>query len=358
MKSMNSIIKKTAYRFKFSIVTALGASAVMLGGFVFSVSGQRGPGGGGMGGGGGGGTAGNGTVVTGVNSYSVNVRNVNKTMSDGASVNFWGFNSEIPGPVIVVGENKRFDLTLNMQMAPMEMSYMGHTIHLHGLDVPQSEDGVPETGAPVMGDTYTFYTGSGWAGTYAYHCHVHTVKHLEQGMYGMIVVKPIDSAGNTTNEVYAGGPRYDYEEFWTLSTVDPAYHTASGDSTVFADYNPKYYLISGKEGRSQSAPTKTLAAASGKKVIFRLNGMHSVNAEYSVKDANGNPYYFTVYMQAGRKLAQPETVTSLTISPGQTFDVLLTIPSGSGTLYPQITYSELRYGTAYANGTVFSKVTY
>ncbi|MDH5654854.1 MAG: multicopper oxidase domain-containing protein [Spirochaetia bacterium] len=350
-------IKGFAYRYKFSLVALM--VFLLGGGILFGQGGFRFRGGGGGGGGGGTTTTGGGTVVTGVNTYSVNVRNVNKTMSDGANVNFWGFNSEIPGPVIIVGENQRFDLTLQGGMWPHEMSpYQGHTIHLHGLDVPQSEDGVPETGAPVMGDTYTFYTGSGWAGTYAYHCHVHTVKHLEQGMYGMIVVKPVDSAGNTTNEVYSGGPRYDYEEFWTLSTVDPAYHTATGDSTVFADYNPKYYLISGKEGLSQASPAKTLAAAPGKNVIYRLNGMHSVNSTFSVKDASGNAKAFTVYMQAGRKLAQPETVTSLDVAPGQTFDVLLTLPSSSGTLYPQLTYKDLRNNMPYTNGTVYTKVTF
>ncbi len=344
MKSVKQHVKK---------LTPLAASIMLVLGT--SSSAFAGMGGGGMGGGGGG----DNTVVTGQSSYTVNVRNVDKTMSDSQTVRFWGFNSELPAPTIIVGEGDTFDLGLNMMMAPQESApYNGHTIHLHGLDVPTAEDGVPETGAPVNGDTYTFTTGAGWAGTYAYHCHVHTVKHLEMGMYGMIVVKPVDAQGNTTNELYSGGPTYDHELYWTLSTVDPDYHTATGDSTVFADYNPQYFLVYGKEGLSRNAPANDLAANGGDNVVFRLSGMHSTNSTFSVLDGNNNPQQFTVYMQAGRTLQVPETVTSLDIAPGQTFDAMITLPSGSGALYPQVEYKTLRDNTPYTNGTVYNRITY
>jgi len=46
-----------------------------------------------------------------------------------------------------------------------------------------SEDGVPETGAGVNGDTYNLSVNSRYIDGHMYHCHVHTVKHLEMGMY-------------------------------------------------------------------------------------------------------------------------------------------------------------------------------
>lgn len=306
---------------------------------------------------------------------TVCVRNLNKTMSDGQSVTFWGFTTscmgmgagQLPGPVVEVGvypegvsTTDTLNLTLNMMMAPQEAApYNGHTIHLHGADVPTAEDGVPETGAPVNGDTYTFTPTREMAGSYAYHCHVHTVKHLEMGMYGALIVRPKSVGGSFLNQLtHNPVTAYNYVQNYVLSTVDPAYHAATGDSTVFADYNPRYFLISGNEGRSTSTPAVSLSAARNSKVALRLIGMHSVNATFAIKDGSGNVKPFTVYVQDGRELATPETKTSLDISPGQRFDIAFTTPSTAGTWYPQITYRNLRDGGAYGNGTAYGRVTF
>ena len=195
------------------------------------------------------------------------------------------------------------------------------------------------------------------AGSYPYHCHVHTVKHLEMGMYGTIVIRPKDAAGNFLNQITAdAATAYNYRQYYVLSTVDPAYHTATGDSTVFADYNPKYFLIGGKEGKTTAAPAITLAAATGKKVALGLIGMHSTNSTFQIKDAGGALKSFTVYVQDGRAWPTPQTVTSVDISPGQRFDVLFTLPAASGAWYPQVTYKNLRNSGAL--GTVYGKITF
>lgn len=306
---------------------------------------------------------------------TVCVRNLDRRMSDGATVRFWGFTTNcggmaaglVPGPQVEVGvypsgstRTDTLNLTLNMMMAPQEPApYDGHTIHLHGADVPTAEDGVPETGAVTTGDTYTWTPTRKMAGSHAYHCHVHTVKHLEMGMYGALVVRPRDAAGNWLNQLtHDTATAYDYVQTYVLSTVDPAYHTATGDSTVFADYNPKYFLIQGNEGLSTSSPAVSLSAATNRKVALRLIGMHSTNATFSIKDASGIAKPFTVYVQDGRQWATAETVTSLDISPGQRFDIVFTTPSTSGTWYPQVTYKNLRDGGTYTNGTVYGRVTF
>ncbi len=315
-----------------------------------------------------------GTASAAAINQSVCVRTVNKTLS-GQSVTFWGFTTScggmgsglVPGPAIEVGVypsgsglSDTLNLTLNMQMAPQEQApYNGHTIHLHGADVATGEDGVPETGAPVTGDTYTWTPTTGMAGSYMYHCHVHTVKHLEMGMYAALIARPKNTSGAWLNQLtHNTATVFDYVQNYVFSTVDPAYHTATGDSTVFADYNPQYFLISGAEGKTTSAPAITLAAATNKKVALRLIGIHSVNSTFSVKDGSGNAKSFTVYTQDGRELTTPVTVTSLDISPGQRYDIIFTTPSTAGTWYPQIAYKGLRGGALYPNGTVYGKVTF
>jgi len=321
-------------------------------------------GGGGMGGGGmiGGGGV---DVLNAGNGVTLMVNTVNKTMSDGKNVAFWVFcaqnsmNCRVGGPTLELGVGQQANITLNMMMAPQENPpYQGHTIHPHGLDVPQSEDGVPETGAGVLGDNYKFSVDSRYVGSHMYHCHVHTVKHLEMGMYAPFVVKAVDGSGNFLNVISNGGPTYDYEWNLLLSAVDPAYHTATGDSTVFADYNPKYFLINGNEGRSTSAPAETVTAAPGAKVAMRLIGVHSVNATFEIRDAGGASKSFTVYNKDGFKLASPQTVSKLDISPGQTADVMVTLPTSSGSWYPRVTYKNLRNGGSYSGGTTYARLNF
>ena len=256
----------------------------------------------------------------------------------------------MPGPTLELGVGQRANINLNMMMAPQEQPpYHGHTIHPHGVDVPQSEDGVPETGAAVLGDTYNFSVDSRYVGGHMYHCHVHTVKHLEMGMYGALVVK-------NGNHINNNGPTYDYEWNWVLSTVDPAYHTAVQDSLVFADYNPRYFLVNGQEGRSKSSPAQTFTAAPGARVAIRLIGIHSVNSTFRLRNASGSTQSFTVYNVDGFALPSPQTVSSVAVSAGQTKDIMITLPNSSGTYYPEVSYQSLRNNSNYSNGTVYTRL--
>lgn len=289
------------------------------------------------------------------------VRQIRRTMSDGKDVDFWVFCEEgmgggdgagcsLPSPVLELAPGQTANITLNMMMAPEERApYNGHTIHPHGLDTPTSEDGVPETGAAVNGDTYTFSVDSRYIGGHMYHCHVHTVKHLEMGMYGALIVK----SGNRIN---SGGPSYDFEWNMVLSTVDPAYHTAVQDSKVFADYNPRYFLINGEEGLSSGSPAGVLAAAPGANVVIRLLGLHSVNSTFRIRDSGGSRRTFTIHNVDGFALPSPKNVTSVEVSPGQTKDIMVTLPSGSGSWYPEVSYGNLRDNSTYSNGRVFARI--
>lgn len=328
--------------------------------------------GGGMDGGGMGGGAAAGTVIPVFDASNVTlvVRTINKTMSDGTNINFWVFceggmgggggdgmagGCTLPGPVLELGVGQQANVTLNMMMAPQEAApYNGHTIHHHGVDVVTAHDGVPETSFTVTNShTYQFDVDSRYVGSHMYHCHVHTVKHLEMGMYGALIVKN----GNRINN---NGPTYDFEQNMVLSTVDPAYHANSAvqDSTVFADYNPRYFLINGEEGLSTNAPAQVLTAAPGARVAVRLMGLHSSNARFELRDSNGSRRSFTWHNTDGFALPSARSVTSIELSPGQTKDVMITLPSGSGSYFPQVSYRDLRNNSTYGNGTVYTRIDY
>jgi FtsP/CotA-like multicopper oxidase with cupredoxin domain len=84
--------------------------------------------------------------------------------------------------------------------------------------------------------------------------------------------------------------------------------------------------------------------------------LHSVNSTFQIKDSAGNAKPFTVYIRDGRALPVPKVVTSLDISPGQRADLIVSLPTITGTWYQQVTYKTLRNNLPYA--TVYGKVTF
>ena len=115
-----------------------------------------------------------------------------KVMHDGLSLRTFGFaqtlneQPPIPGPTLYAneGDSVVLDLFNVSQGAP-------HTIHLHGLDVNQENDGVPHLSFEVHHMDHGFYYFvAPHPGTYFYHCHVVSSIHVQAGMYGVFIVKP------------------------------------------------------------------------------------------------------------------------------------------------------------------------
>lgn len=318
------------------------------------------------------------TLVFAVSSHAIDIRNgitltVHPVVKNfgGNNITFWVYCQMGPGmmpgncmdsstwsPLLEIGVGQQANVTLMvpMMMANEPAPYDGHTIHFHGLDLPQGEDGVPETGASTNGDTYTFTMDARYIGSHKYHCHVHTVKHLEMGMYGGFIVRAVDEAGNFVNRINDGGPFYDFEWNWVLSTVDPRYHTAIGDDPVFASYEPQYFLINGNTGLSRTTPAETLIANTGSTVAIRLMGLQSVNATFRILDLSNNPQTFQLHNMDGFKLNTPRNETEIEISPGQTRDIMITLPAAGGVFYPEITYRRLLDDSPYS--TVYSTLVF
>lgn len=154
----------------------------------------------------------------------------------------------VPGPTIIVneGDSVHIDLWNVSQGAP-------HTIHLHGLDVDQQNDGVPHLSFDVPHLEHGFYHFKApHAGTYLYHCHVVSTIHVQAGMYGLIIIKPFDGSNTTWN----GGFPYVEEHDYFLSEIDTVWHrdsillhdhdtTLTIHNVVIPKYNPQFFLING-----------------------------------------------------------------------------------------------------------------
>ncbi len=68
----------------------------------------------------------------------------------------------------------------------------GVSIHWHGVDLPNAEDGVSGVTQDSVppGGSYVYRFRAPYAGTYWYHSHQHSADEVERGLYGALVVLP------------------------------------------------------------------------------------------------------------------------------------------------------------------------
>lgn len=284
--------------------------------------------------------------------------NLTQTMADGVPITVWGFtglnNSSFngdttrlcPGPVIEMFEGQATTITL--------ISTRPHTLHLHGLDVDQANDGVPSTSGYVtrmlppflppppginLGEVFSYQLTAPHAGTYMYHCHVDTVLHMEMGMSGTIVVRPRDGRKDI---LYTNGPAFDREYIWQLHTFDSKWHTnglppVSGSG--YLRYTPDYFMINGRDGADiLSDSASSIVAAAGQQIVIRL-----VNIGYMPAVVNLGGILFEVLCSDGRPLKSPlpNRVNDWMVAPGERYDVRFVMPQ-SGQVMASVNYLDIR----------------
>ena len=245
---------------------------------------------------------------------------------DGTTTMLMGFTPlmmtpiDIPGPTLIYTEGDSVELKLrNMSQSA------AHSIHLHGLDVDQWNDGVPHLSWEVgHNETESYYFKAPHPGTYLYHCHVTSALHVQAGMYGMLIVKP-----QNANETWDGGFTFDKEYAWMTSEIDTIWHTDSiinepHDTTtimrLLPDYNPQYFFVNGRsEQQLIDTNVAAITAKANETVLLRL-----ANIGYF-----GNRLIFPSQLNAqiissdGRPLPTVEYSDTLKILPGERYQVLL-----------------------------------
>jgi FtsP/CotA-like multicopper oxidase with cupredoxin domain len=115
-------------------------------------------------------------------------------LPSGRTVNALTFDARVPGPELRVHEGDLVEATLvNRNLRE------GVSIHWHGVDLPNAEDGVSGvTQDKVLpGGSYVYRFRAPYAGTYWYHSHQHSADEVERGLYGALVVLPRRPAETT-----------------------------------------------------------------------------------------------------------------------------------------------------------------
>lgn len=237
------------------------------------------------------------------------------TMHDSLELEAWSFTDSffdagtLPGPTLHVYQGDT--ITINVYNASMDP----HTLHLHGLDVDQANDGVPDTSFEIEHQeerSYSFIATH--AGNYFYHCHVNTVVHLQMGMYGMIIVH-----SNEDQTVWNGGPTYDYEYIWQLSEIDSQWHTDTPENGEITEYNPDYFLVNGKSEQQLEQADVSIISGLESDLLLRLGSIgYGYNKIVFPSSLNAK-----IVSSDGRPLPEFELSDTLFIYPGERYSVLL-----------------------------------
>jgi FtsP/CotA-like multicopper oxidase with cupredoxin domain len=257
-------------------------------------------------------------------------------LDDGNSTRIFGFATtlvdpiRIPGPTLEVksGDSVKLDFWNMSQGAP-------HTVHLHGLDVDQQNDGVGMLSFEVEHSQHGYYYFKApHPGTYLYHCHVGSSIHLQAGMYGMVIVRPSD--GNSLLN-WDGGESYDREFSLLASEIDTVWHNDTildhvHDSTMALytpdTFTPQYFLVNGLSGVQLQVPENYLVAMPNEKVFLRLANIGYYGVQYIFpSELNAR-----VVASDGRPLPTEELTDTVIVLPGERYEVFVQL--GQNQQYP------------------------
>ena len=247
-------------------------------------------------------------------------------LADGNQIYMMGYTQLIGAPIDIPAPTLNFTEGDSVQLDMWNLSQgPPHTIHLHGLDVNQENDGVPSLSFSVAhDDTGSYYFKAPHAGTYIYHCHETSVLHVQAGMYGMLIVRP-QSADTLT---WDGGYSFHSENTWMMSEIDTNWHVDSiinhpHDTTAttyeILDYLPQHFLVNGRSEQQLIGSSSELDMSVGEKVYLRLANIGNY----------GNTLVFPPELNAlivasdGRPLPVAYSSDTLVILPGERYGVLL-----------------------------------
>lgn len=112
-------------------------------------------------------------------------------LDSGRTVEAWTFNGQVPGPEIRVRQGDLVEITLVNRDVEA-----GVTIHWHGVDVPNAEDGVAGVtqNAVMPGEKHVYRFRADQAGSFWYHTHQQSKEGVQRGLFGPLVVEPEDGA--------------------------------------------------------------------------------------------------------------------------------------------------------------------
>ena len=264
-------------------------------------------------------------------SFYIIARNTGEQiMPNDDTIRVMGFTEEItdnalfPGPTLIMNEGDSVEIELFnfSQGAP-------HTIHLHGLDVDQENDGVPALSFEIPHlESGFYYFKAPHPGAYLYHCHVASPIHVQGGMFGVILVRPADGSQTT----WDGGYDYDVTTSLIMNEVDTVWHN---DTIIKHDYDtsmtmnmieipkyePQFFMVNGLSENQIADSNLMVSTSVGAVAYVQLLNI----GNYANRLVFPSEFGTQIISSDGRPFPSVEVSDTVWIYPGERYCVLGTM---------------------------------
>jgi FtsP/CotA-like multicopper oxidase with cupredoxin domain len=215
--------------------------------------------------------------------YELTAKKIRWEVEPGRMIEAWAYNEQIPGPQIRVREGDRVRIVLDNQL-PESTS-----IHFHGVEVPNDQDGVPFITQPPVkpGTKYTYEFTVPNSGSHMYHSHHNAAKQVGLGLLGAFVVEPRRKG---------------------------QYDSLPVDYVMVLNDGAHGYTLNGKSFPA----TEPIVAKLGQKIRIRY-----MNEGMMIHPMHLHGIHQTVIAKDGWDLPMPFKCDTVNIAPGERWDVIV-----------------------------------
>jgi uncharacterized cupredoxin-like copper-binding protein len=213
----------------------------------------------------------------------------------GKTVDAWTYNGIAPGPMIHVEVGDEVRIVVRNELP------MGTDLHLHGINVPNSMDGVAPITQDLIapGDSFAYEFTADEPAVAMYHAHHHAQMQVPNGLFGTFLVgeMPLPAGRTVSGETIPADVRVSQELPLVLN-----------DSGVIG------YSLNGK-----SFPATTpITAETGDWIL-----VHYFNEGGQIHPMHLHQFDQVVVAKDGFPLDAPYAVDTLNVAPGERYSVLV-----------------------------------
>ncbi len=234
--------------------------------------------------------------------FRLEASSFNWEIAPGKIIEAWGFNNQLPGPVLRVKKGDEVVVRVKNNLPEPTM------VHWHGIRLPASMDGTGEVQKPIQpGEEFEYRFTVPDAGTFWYHSHENETEQMERGLYGSLIVEddqdPVVDADKVfmIDDMKLDADNRFTKAGWFLPRIRERHDGREGDTL----------LINGKE-----VPEINVSAGQ----VERWRFINASSARYFVLHLSGKS--FQIMATDGGLLEKPVTVNEVLITPGERMDIV------------------------------------